>query len=96
MTYKTRITTFLIFAVFSVIFFILGLFPSFSFELIKPLLRADIHADKWLSVVGKIWFLVSLILLSSAFICLFFSHIKNFYKKHNIPNLPFHAGPLIQ
>lgn len=84
MTYKTRITTFLIFAVFSVIFFILGLFPSFSFELIKPLLRADIHTDKWLSVVGKIWFLVSLILLSSAFICLFFSHIKNFYKKHNI------------
>lgn len=84
MVSKKRVITFSILMIFSILFFVLGLFPTYSFNLIKTLLRANIHPENWLSVMDKLLFGVSTIFLFTAFVCLFFPNIQKLYKGHNI------------
>lgn len=84
MVSKKRIITFSILIIFSILFFVLALFPSYSFNLIKTLLRANIHPENWLPVIDKFLFGASIIFLFSAFTCLFFPNIQRLYKEHNI------------
>lgn len=84
MSRKARIITFSIILVFALLFFLLALFPSLSYNLLESLLGMEINTERWLPVIGKLLLCVSSIIFITAFGVLFSHQIQNFYKNHNI------------